>query len=78
MTAEALYHLVDLKSSNVAGSYHSVDAALDDLTNAIQKHGIEAAEGYIPLLIEGEDQSVYAQPEELIDLAKDHMSRPSH
>jgi hypothetical protein len=29
-------------------------------------------------LIEGEDQSVYAQPEKLIDLAKDHMSRPSH
>ena len=67
------YELVDLESGNVAGSWESVDSALDDLSNAVREYGIEAAEGYILLLIDGEEQSAFAQPEELIDIVQKHM-----
>jgi hypothetical protein len=68
-----VYHLIDMESSNVAGSYQSVEAALDDLCEAVREHGIQAAEGYGLLKIEGERQSAYAQPEELVDLVQKHM-----
>jgi hypothetical protein len=68
-----IYHLIDMQSSNVEGSYDSVEAALDDLSEAVRQHGIEAAEGYGLLLIEGEKQTAYAQPEELVKLVEKHM-----
>jgi hypothetical protein len=67
------YELLDLQSSNVVGTYDSVDAVLDDMSNAVREHGMEAVEGYILLLIDGEEQSAFAQPEELVDLVQKHM-----
>jgi hypothetical protein len=66
-----------MESSNVAGSYRTVEAALDDLGAAVREHRLEAAEGYGLLKIEGEKQTAYAQAEELLTIVLERMHAAS-
>jgi hypothetical protein len=59
MSADSLFHLVDVESSNVVGSYRSIDGVIDNMCDAVQDYGIEAAEGYVVILIKGEEQSAF-------------------
>jgi hypothetical protein len=72
------YHLICLRSSNVVGSYDSVEAVLDNMSDAALQHGIAAIEEYGLLMIEGKVQKAVAQDEELAKLIVDHMNSLSH
>jgi hypothetical protein len=73
MSADSLFHLVDVESSNVVGSYRNIDGVIDNMCDAVQEYGIGAAEGYVVILIEGEEQSAFLQPDDLVNLVKQRM-----
>jgi hypothetical protein len=78
MTMDKFYQLWDWTSGNVAGEWDTVEEALDDIARAYDKAGMEMTDDYGLLMFNGDEESIYAQGQELVDLVKTHkhaMSR---
>jgi hypothetical protein len=69
MTMETFFQLIDLSSGNVVGEYDDKPAALADLRDALEKHGVEHVSDYSLLEISASDQLVVAMRDDLIRLA---------
>jgi hypothetical protein len=72
------FQLWDFTSGNLVGEWPTVEEVLDALARAYEKAGMELTDDYGLLRVDGEDESVYAEGQELVDLVnsrKHAMSR---
>jgi hypothetical protein len=65
---DKFYQLWDWTSGNVAGEWATVEEALDDIARAYDKADMEMTDDYGLLAFDGEDESIYAEGQELVDL----------
>jgi hypothetical protein len=66
------FQLWNFTSGNLVGEWATADEVLEALGRAYEKAGMELTDDYGLLKVDGEDESVYAEGQELIDLVKSH------
>jgi hypothetical protein len=67
------YELWHLKSGNAVGDFDTLEEVLDILSDAAREYGIAEVKDYGLLEFQGQESTVYAQPDELASLVEKHM-----
>jgi hypothetical protein len=70
---DKIYQLWDLSTGNVVGDFDTIEEVLAELSDEAKEHGIEAVRDYGLLEFLGDKSSVYAQPDDLVNLVTEHM-----
>jgi hypothetical protein len=64
------YELIDLVSGNLAGDYDSANDALAALVVTAERYGRPAIESFSLMRIQGDEQSLVAMQEDLVELVE--------
>jgi hypothetical protein len=72
ISVDKYYELWHLTSGNLVGDFVTVDDVFDALWRAHNKAGLELTDEYMLLECEGDDETIYAEGEELLNLIMNH------